>query len=397
MVERTTRGRWLVDTMIVVGLVLLAFLVPATGGLLAATPWLMRRNECFAVTVPAGKQNDPRLMALKRSYTKTMVMVTVLFSLVAGAPIVLALLEGAGSATVNEALFTTCLLVGVLAPLLVSFALMLKYRRQVQAIKVQERWFAERQQAVALVVEEDVPRPLSLAWNLLYVPVLLVAVGLALALYPLMPEEIPMHWNLAGEVDSVMPKGPGVIGFPALLTVFMAACMTFSHWSILRSKRPTDPKAPATSAFAYGMFARAQSIMLVVTGLAVTTVIAVGFLLLAAEVVAMEVFLAVTLAIVLLVVAANVAISVVYGQAGSRLYARIQGMSADGLQTFDDDEHWILGIFYYNRDDAALFLPERFGIGWTVNLARPAVWALIGGFVVLCVAFVAAIFVVTGA
>ncbi|HJI80364.1 MAG TPA: DUF5808 domain-containing protein [Eggerthellaceae bacterium] len=31
----------------------------------------------------------------------------------------------------------------------------------------------------------------------------------------------------------------------------------------------------------------------------------------------------------------------------------------------------------------SLFLPERFGFGWTINLARPAAWAFIlGGFAI---------------
>ena len=41
----------------------------------------------------------------------------------------------------------------------------------------------------------------------------------------------------------------------------------------------------------------------------------------------------------------------------------------------DDDRYWKLGIFYWNHDDASLFVPERFGIGWTINLGRPAAWA----------------------
>ena len=44
----------------------------ATGLLLAFTPYLMRRNECFAVTVPASAQNDPRLVALKKRYALVM-------------------------------------------------------------------------------------------------------------------------------------------------------------------------------------------------------------------------------------------------------------------------------------------------------------------------------------
>lgn len=54
----------------------------------------------------------------------------------------------------------------------------------------------------------------------------------------------------------------------------------------------------------------------------------------------------------------------------------------------DDDRYWKAGIFYVNRDDASLFLPERFGIGWTLNWARPAAWLLTGVLVLVIVAFV---------
>ena len=37
----------------------------ALGLLLAFTPYLMRSNECFAVTVSSSAQKDPRLVALK--------------------------------------------------------------------------------------------------------------------------------------------------------------------------------------------------------------------------------------------------------------------------------------------------------------------------------------------
>lgn len=38
-----------------------------------------------------------------------------------------------------------------------------------------------------------------------------------------------------------------------------------------------------------------------------------------------------------------------------------------------------------------MFLPERFGIGWTLNFARPAAWAIILGGLALTGAFVIAV------
>ena len=50
-------------------------------------------------------------------------------------------------------------------------------------------------------------------------------------------------------------------------------------------------------------------------------------------------------------------------------------------------------MFYFNPDDASLFLPERFGVGWTLNWARPAVWAIVVGGLAITVAFVVAVMV----
>src|SRR5215469_18887024 len=37
----------------------------------------------------------------------------------------------------------------------------------------------------------------------------------------------------------------------------------------------------------------------------------------------------------------------------------------------DDDRYWYGGFFYNNPDDPALFVPKRFGLGWTLNFGHP--------------------------
>lgn len=53
------------------------------------------------------------------------------------------------------------------------------------------------------------------------------------------------------------------------------------------------------------------------------------------------------------------------------------------------DEHWVAGVFYYNPQDPALWVEKRFGIGWTLNFARPASWFMLGGILLLVLAGVA--------
>jgi uncharacterized membrane protein len=45
----------------------------------------------------------------------------------------------------------------------------------------------------------------------------------------------------------------------------------------------------------------------------------------------------------------------------------------------DDNRYWYGGFLYNNPDDPDLFVPKRFGLGWTINFSHPqAKLALIG-------------------
>ena len=42
-----------------------------------------------------------------------------------------------------------------------------------------------------------------------------------------------------------------------------------------------------------------------------------------------------------------------------------------GIIFRDDDRYWRGGFFYNNPDDPAVFVPKRFGLGWTINFGNP--------------------------
>lgn len=134
----------------------------ALGLLLAFTPYLMRRNECFAVTVPAAAQTDPRIIALKKRYATVMLALTVaatVVSLIAGV-LIASGGEQAESASALAGSFAEC--AAILVLIVVSFALMLRNRRSVMSLKRQEGWSAARTQTAAVVAEADLPGALPL-------------------------------------------------------------------------------------------------------------------------------------------------------------------------------------------------------------------------------------------
>ncbi len=358
-------------------MLLVVALLPVVGVMMAVTPYLMRRGEVFAVTVPPSAQADPFVRRLKRRYALAVGATTALFTCVDA---MCALANNAG-ATMGV------MLAGMLVVCVGGYALMLLYRGKMVAYKREQGWEARAQESVALVDERPLPHAISLKWNLLYLPVMALTLAVGAAGYAQMPGMIPLHMDFDGTVNGWTEKTPLVLWMPVLIQGFLALCFAFSHWTIMRSKKWCEPGAPATSALAYGMFARAQSVYLLVGGLAISAaMLAMPLSFMNLITLGQAAVLVMAASLVLCVGA--IAVSVVYGQAGSRVFRRMQG--ADALLA-DDDEHWKLGVFYWNPEDPSLFLPERFGVGWTCNFARPAVWAIMAGGLLLTAAFVVAV------
>ena len=49
----------------------------------------------------------------------------------------------------------------------------------------------------------------------------------------------------------------------------------------------------------------------------------------------------------------------------------------------DDDRFWYGGLFYSNPDDPDLFVPKRFGFGWTLNFGHPQAKLFLVGLLLL--------------
>ena len=216
--------------------------IPLVGAMMAITPLLQPNGQAFSVSVPEVAQSDPGIRVLKHRFVTIIAALTAILTLVA---VVFCLM---GSMKAVMALVVA----GSLAPLVAGYGLIVRYRRRVQAIKRERGWQAEAQQRVAEIGEgaEDAPRAISLAWNWLYAPVILLTVGVAIAGYPVMPAQIPVHVDFSGAVTDVAAKSPAVAAFPIALELFLAGCFAFSHWTVLRSKKGTEPGNPAISAWA---------------------------------------------------------------------------------------------------------------------------------------------------
>ena len=358
-----------------INLFILVILV-ITGALLAVTPWLMRARECFAVTVPAEAQDDPAIRRLKRLYAGIMIAVTVVLSLASAVLLVGGHFEA----------MTVVATGGMLGLSVLSVGLMLWCRSKVQAIKRERGWQAVGSKASAVVVEGAMPHAVSLGWQLINVPIVAATLAIGLLGYSSMPDMVPIHMGFNGEVNGWVSKSLKVILYAPLLQIFMTLCFGFSQWSIVHSKRAVAPDMPVASAYAYGLFARAQSMYLVGMG----ALLNLSFIAMQCSmigVMAMGAAAAVVMAVAVVAIVGALVIAVVYGQSGARLMARVKDGAA---LPSDDDRFWKLGILYVNPNDPSLFVPARFGIGWTSNFGRPLSWVIVGLLVVVIIGFMVA-------
>ena len=358
-------------TVIIAVNVLLVALVGVT---LAATPYLMPPTECFTVTVPPSAKRDPRVRAVYRSYLLGVGVLT-LAGVLATALMLPHASDGVAAVTISCA---------VLVPLVASFALMLRARARVQALKQAEGWVAEGMRSAALIGDGSVPQPVPLAWELLHLVVVAALAAFVLAAYDRLPAQLPLHADLGGSVTDYAAQSLRVALFPILEAAFLGIVFAFCHWGILNSKRPVDPAAPATSALAYGQFARAQSLVLLVGGLALNAGTAAAFLLSWLGIVTLGAAGTLVIGMATVFVAAEVWISVRLGQSGGRVASELR--ATDGVGR-DDDRLYKLGVFYVNPSDPSVWVPKRFGVGWTLNFGRPLSWGIIALFALVTLGF----------
>lgn len=349
--------------------ILLAICLSLPGLSMAIMPWLTPADEAFAVTVPPVATRDLRIRRLRVGYAAAMVALTVAATTI-----------GVHDPT-NAVLYVTlCMLLPV-----VGLAGMLVCRSRVQEIKVQEGWRATGEKATSVVLPESAPGPLPLVWNLLYLPIIIATVALTTALYPSMPDQIPLHAGMDGVIDGWADKSLATVALPVLTQLFMATIMTAGHAGVIASKRGGLRSRPVAGALAYGRFAQVQTASILALGLALTASMAL-IVLSEAQIIGVGEAGGLLCVVTLASVGVALALSVWTGQSGARLLET--SAASDGALSTDDDALWKGGIFYVSRNDPSVMVPKRFGVGWTLNWGNWRSWAAMVALAALTVLFI---------
>jgi len=307
----------------------------------------------FGVRVPAQYVDDPTVLRQIRIYRWRVLL----------GGIVAAGIGAASYAVTGETLLlplTELLLVGV------WYGCFFLAHHEIQAAKAAGGWYEGLHQGIAAdtTLRTDPPR-FPWLWLAPAMIITLATVVIGVIRYPSMPQTLAVHYGANGVPNRLAAKSVGTafslvfvqIGATALLVAIAAAI-------VLRSRSDIDPAHPVASA----RWHRQYMSLGAKAALGLVAMIDLGMLGSSLLMWTGTVTSWAPLVVVLPILAAVVASVVVLARSNRE---RDKGEEDTGLTHGDDDKYWRGGLFYINREDHALWLPRRFGLGWTLNFGNP--------------------------
>jgi uncharacterized membrane protein len=327
--------------MIVKDQVVMSMLMPLAAHLfmsliILALPHLTRKEILFGVVLPADFRSRPAGRYAIRAFR-----IAVMIPAVAGL-ITIPLLSSR---------FVPIVLLAPMATIVSGFVVFVQQNRRLKVFAIRPPLVRE----LELTGEpERLPRFVWLG----LLPLLFLA-GTALYLHfhwESIPERHAIHWTLDGQPDRWADRslrgvyGPLILGAEMILWLFGFA---LAIWYGARRSEPL--RRPVLHVFLTLEFVLA----LMISSLALQPLIRLPIL-------------AVAGAFMVIIVA-------------SLIYLIRKNRDSRGPLDATPNECWKGGILYYNPNDPVIFVGRRDGAGFTVNLANPWSWAVIGSPVVLVV------------
>jgi uncharacterized membrane protein len=325
------------------------FTVPLAGAMLCVTPAVTRPTVQFGVRIPPERTGATVLSRQRRAYYLRTAVIGLSCTVAA------LLLRGHGSWWLPRII----LMVEVAADL----GCLVIARKHVIAAKTAEHWFAGvRRTVVADTAWRANPPRFPVGWLIPALAVMVATVIVGAVRYPGLHKPVVSAFGI-------------VIGQLWVTVLWTALTLLIYH-----SRPDIEAADPGASMSRYRRFLAAYTKAM----LALVAMINLTLLLAALQKWGVYHLSGAGSALTVLPFAAGVlALTVVAlraGQGGSRLRgaARVAGGGAGGGAERDDDRFWKAGLIYVNRDDPALMVGARFGVGWTFNFGNRLAWLIIG-------------------
>lgn len=348
-------------------------LVGIVGGSNGLVPFLMPETLQFGVRIPPAHVKSSAIARVRRTYycAWIVLMVAVIVGIV-----ILAIVDP----RLWRDAVTPIILLAVM--LVLNFANYYVARQRLLAAKVAESWYeGVRETLVADTTAHSGNSGPSLTWGIPGMLVTVVSFVLPATRYAALPNKVPVHFGMDGVVDRFADKSIWSVFGTSFIELAFLIAMVVAHFSLRRFAVRLDPANPDMSRTRLRLLQREgmKAVWILMT------FVDVGMLVSLLPVWAIGTGHEATFAtggmamIILGVVVCTLWIA--WAARGNRRVTP----SNSNVVARDDDRFWIAGAFYFNRNDSALFIPKRFGIGATVNMAHPVAWLCLAALILLII------------
>ncbi|WP_234123520.1 DUF1648 domain-containing protein [Clostridium hydrogenum] len=252
-----------------------------------------------------------------------------------------------------------------------DFLIFYVHKRMVSRLKKEKGWLKTKKQIV--VVDTNFSKEKAKKYmpsSMWFIPsILLIVICIIMNFYALdkLPNRYPSHWNAAGRVDGYSNKSYLSVLMMPIFQLIMLIAMFFSFKIIGWSRQEISASDPEGSKKRNIKFRKIWATYIIISNYITQ------FIFITLDLTIMKIikfnnndFLAFYLVIYFIITIVSITLSIKVGQGGSRL--KIEGCKAEHeIPVRDDDKFWKLGMIYYNKNDPAIFVEKRVGIGWTIN------------------------------
>lgn len=341
--------------------IVMAITILSIGILTSATPAVSRATVPLGVSVPRARIHEPVVRRAVRRFDVAALVISVVLAAVA---LFIGDIGSLVALIVQQVLIAGCYMV---------------CRRDIIAAKQAEGWYDDVPVRLTASVQggEQLRVPM---WPYLLTAALAVGVIIyGVTWYPHMPPRVVTHAGFDGTPDAWGPKNVINVFLLPVVALFLLVLLYFTARWTAQTSTQVKPDGDAVSSRHLARVKAEQGVlllghmsmvmgmgMLALTVLTWHAVHGTGFAcVMAAELLA-PLVLIVRMQLVLRQTSRADSATVHATPSSSRVVA--PGQNADSP---DDDRYWKGGIFYNNPNDPNTWVPKRFGVGTTVNLATP--------------------------
>lgn len=330
-------------------------------------PYWTRKTESFGISIPEEIYNSQQLKKMRNRYA----LITTLFSVLT--LIIFWLIDIAFQYDENTLAIILSIIIGLY--IVGTFLIYFVFHSKMKTLKEESDWSHQKSQFIVIdTTFRDQKLTYSNLWFMIPFALAFISMFFTFRMYDQIPDRIPMNYNLSGEVTNWADKSYRSVLMMPITQIYMTFIFLFVNIVIAKAKQQISANSPEKSIKQNITFRRRWSAFTIWSGTALVLLLSLiqySFI----YPINQQLLLTVSLVLTFGMLFWAIILSITTGQGGSRIKT---GTDKTGeVIDRDDDQYWKLGQFYFNKNDPAIFLEKRFGVGWTINMALPLSWVIL--------------------